>query len=90
VTTAEEAELSASATAATKSVVLIIAVQSIASGAPNLLWGLTNVLHMIAFFPLQNIVAPEFVNEFCSSLLGFDFMPIIYPYVFSEKDYTVG
>ena len=66
----------------------MIALAAFIGGAPNLLWGLLNNLTIVAFFPLLNIQAPEFVNIFCSNLLGYDVLPVIYPYVFDEDEYV--
>ena len=47
--------------------------------------------HMLRFsralFPMQGIDTPEFVNYFCSSLLGFDFLPTVYDYIFEPDWY---
>jgi hypothetical protein len=67
--------------------IIAVAVTAAASFAPNLLWSLLNVLTIIAFFPLQNIEAPPFVNYFCSSFLGLSFLPIFADYVFDPNEY---
>ena len=43
---------------------VMVAVASFVAGTPNMLWSLLNITTIIAFLPLMNINAPEFVNLF--------------------------
>ena len=88
ITSQKEKDAAINSSTATKSSIAIIAVASFAGGAPNLLWGLLNNLTIVAFFPLLNIKAPEFVNIFWSNLLGYDVLPVIYSYAFDEDEYV--
>ena len=67
--------------------VLLVAFSSVVGKAPELLWGLLNILTLMAFFPMNNINAPEFVNIFCANLYSSRFFPKLYP-LLTDIDYS--